>query len=169
MHVLLNKMALQMKLYFFKATHETTKLQNSDGLVHCSVKNAAVLCENHCERLTQIWTSPSEEEEDEGEERKTFWPSGDSGLVLSRCFLAVITPYRSSSSVFMTNNTPSGAKKLAVLEFLRNLFVLALLIFRVRTIPTYKVYRLYDISPQSDSEATNFISQLFLAYYYTCG
>ena len=49
----------------------------SDGLVHCSVKNAAVLCENHRERVAQIWTSPSEEEEEEEEERKTFWPSGD--------------------------------------------------------------------------------------------
>ena len=51
----------------------------SDGVVHCSVKNAAVLCENHRERVTQIWTSPSEEEE----ERKTFLPSGD---FLVRCF-----------------------------------------------------------------------------------
>jgi len=25
-----------------------------DGLVHCSLENAAVLCENHCERVTQI-------------------------------------------------------------------------------------------------------------------
>jgi len=46
------------------------------GLVHCSVKNAAVLCENHLERVTQILNSPSEVEEEEGE-RKTFWPSGD--------------------------------------------------------------------------------------------
>jgi len=49
--------------------------------VHCSVKNAAVLCENRRERVTQIWTSPSEEEEEVEEEeegeRKTFWPSGD--------------------------------------------------------------------------------------------
>ena len=37
----------------------------SDGLVHCSVKNAAVLCENHRERVTQICSSPSEEEEEE--------------------------------------------------------------------------------------------------------
>jgi len=29
----------------------------SDGLVHCSVENAAVLCKNHCERVTQIWLS----------------------------------------------------------------------------------------------------------------
>ena len=29
--------------------------------MHCSVKNAVVLCENQCERVTQIWTSPSEE------------------------------------------------------------------------------------------------------------
>ena len=36
-------------------------------------ENAAVLCENHHERVTQRWTSPSEEEE----ERKTFWPSGN--------------------------------------------------------------------------------------------
>ena len=32
---------------------------------------SAVLCENHCEKVTQIWTNLSEEE------RKTFWPSGD--------------------------------------------------------------------------------------------
>ena len=51
----------------------TSNLEKSDGLVHCSVKNAAVLCENHCERVTQIGTSPSKEEE----ERKTFWQSGD--------------------------------------------------------------------------------------------
>ena len=52
--------------------------KKSDGLVHCSVKNAAVLCKNHRERGTQIWTSPSEEEEEEEEEeRKTFWPSSD--------------------------------------------------------------------------------------------
>ena len=57
------------------------KLGKSDGLVHYSVKNAAVLCENHRERVTQIWTRPSEEEEKE--ERTTFWPSGD---FLVRCF-----------------------------------------------------------------------------------
>jgi len=42
--------------------------------------NAAVLCKNHCERVTQFWTSPSKEEEkeEEGKRRKiTFWPSGD--------------------------------------------------------------------------------------------
>ena len=54
----------------------TSNLEKSDGLVHCSVKNAVVLCENHRERVTQILTSPSEEEEEE-EERITFWPSGD--------------------------------------------------------------------------------------------
>jgi len=33
----------------------TSNLEKSDGLVHCSVKNAAVLCENHREkRVTQI-------------------------------------------------------------------------------------------------------------------
>ena len=32
----------------------TSNLEESDGLVHCSVKNAAVLCENHCERVMQI-------------------------------------------------------------------------------------------------------------------
>ena len=47
----------------------------SDGLVHCSVKNAAVLCENHCGRVTQFWTSPSEEEEEE--RKRNIWPSGD--------------------------------------------------------------------------------------------
>ena len=50
-------------------------LEKSDGLVLCSVNCAAVLCDNHRERVTQIWASPSEEEEEE--ERKTFWSSGD--------------------------------------------------------------------------------------------
>ena len=45
---------------------------NSDGLVHCSVKNASVLCENHRERFTQIWTSPSEVEKHFGR-LVTFW------------------------------------------------------------------------------------------------
>ena len=44
----------------------------SNELVHCSVKNA-VLCENHCERVTQIWTSPSEEEEKHFGCLVTFW------------------------------------------------------------------------------------------------
>ena len=62
----------------FESPRVTSNLEKSDGLVHCSVKNAAVLCENHRKRVTQIWTSPSEEEEEEEEEeRKTFWPSGD--------------------------------------------------------------------------------------------
>ena len=68
----------------------------SDRLVHCSVKNAAVLCENHRERVMQIWTSPSEEkeeEEEEEEERKkkilAVWRLSVSVLlVLLRCFLA---------------------------------------------------------------------------------
>ena len=45
--------------------------KKSNGLVHCSVENAAVLYENHRERVMQTWTTPSEEE------RKTFWLSGD--------------------------------------------------------------------------------------------
>jgi len=39
------------------------------------VENAAVLCENHHERVTQYLTSLSVEEEKK--ERKTFWPFGD--------------------------------------------------------------------------------------------
>ena len=54
-----------------------SNLEKGDGLVHCSVKNAAVLCENHRERVTLILTSQFEEEEEEEEERKTFWPPGD--------------------------------------------------------------------------------------------
>jgi len=53
-----------------------SNLEKSDGLVHYSVKNVAVLCENHRERVTQISTSPSEEEEEEEEDfgrLATFW------------------------------------------------------------------------------------------------
>ena len=52
----------------------TSNLEKSNGLVHCSVKNAAVLCKNRRERVLQISRS---EEEEEVEERKTFWLSGD--------------------------------------------------------------------------------------------
>jgi len=44
----------------------TSTLEKSNGLVHCSVKYADVLCENHRERVTQI--SPSEEKEEEEED-----------------------------------------------------------------------------------------------------
>ena len=47
----------------FESPRVTLNLEKSDGLVHCSVKNAAVLCENHRERVTQIWTNPSEEKQ----------------------------------------------------------------------------------------------------------
>ena len=52
------KMVSQRKPYFFSERFElprvTSNLEKSDGLVHCSVKNAAVLCKNHCERVMQI-------------------------------------------------------------------------------------------------------------------
>ena len=47
-----------------------TGREKSDGLVHCSVKNAAVLCENNREIVTQSWASPSEEEEEKEEEEE---------------------------------------------------------------------------------------------------
>ena len=75
------------------------KVVKSDGLVHCSVKNAAVLCKNYRERVAQSWTSPSEvgrrrrrrrreEERKKGNRNRNilavWWYSGS---VLSRCFL----------------------------------------------------------------------------------
>jgi len=44
----------------------TSNLEKSDGLVHCLVKN-------HRERVTQIRTSPSEEEEKHFGRLATFW------------------------------------------------------------------------------------------------
>ena len=69
--------------------------KKGNGLVHCSVKNVAVSCKNHCESITQIWTSQSEEEEKKKKKKRrrrkkknilAVWRL--SGLVLSRCFLA---------------------------------------------------------------------------------
>jgi len=40
---------------------ETSNLEKSNRLAHCP----AVLCKNHCDRVTQTWTSLSEEEEKE--------------------------------------------------------------------------------------------------------
>jgi len=58
------KMASQRKPYSSVSIEppcQTSNVEISDRLVNCSVENAAVLRENHCERVTQIWTSPSEE------------------------------------------------------------------------------------------------------------
>ena len=58
MHTREEKMVSQRKPQLFseqfKLSCETSELEKSDGLVHCSVENAAVLCENHRERVTQI-------------------------------------------------------------------------------------------------------------------
>jgi len=37
----------------FEPPRETSNLEKSNGLVHCSVEIAAVLCKNHHERVTQ--------------------------------------------------------------------------------------------------------------------
>jgi len=56
------------------------KLRKKRWAGHCPVKNAAVLCENHRERVAQIWTSPfEEEEEEEEEEEKEVKPFGRLG------------------------------------------------------------------------------------------
>jgi len=94
------------------------------------VENAAVLCDNHRERVTQIWTSPSEEEEEEEEEekekekeRESFWPSGN---FLARYFRDAF----SATGCVCYENTQRWtgfitAYKLAVFEILRDFFVLA--------------------------------------------
>jgi len=53
--------------------------KKSDELVHCSAENAVVLCENHRESVTQIWTSTSEERKKEN----IFFIWQLSGLVFS--------------------------------------------------------------------------------------
>ena len=47
-------------------------MEKSNGLMHCSVKNAAVLYEYNRERVTLIRTSPSEGENHFGR-LVTFW------------------------------------------------------------------------------------------------
>jgi len=74
----------------------TSNLVKSDGLVHFSVKNAGVLCENHRERVTQFWTSPSEEEE---EERKHF------GRLLTFWFGTFAMRFSATGCVFRHENT----------------------------------------------------------------
>jgi len=67
-------------------------LEKSDGLVHCSVENATVLGKNHRERVTQIWTTPSEkikkeeEEEEEEEKEEDFGHLATTGSVLCNAF-----------------------------------------------------------------------------------
>jgi len=65
----------------FESPRVTSNLERSDGLVHCSVKNAAVLCKNHRERVTQIWTSLKKKKKKRKKKKKekhfgrlaTFW------------------------------------------------------------------------------------------------
>ena len=57
----------------------TSNLEKSNGLVHCSVKNAAVLCENHRQRVTQIEVARLKQKKMEKKKEKhfghlaTFW------------------------------------------------------------------------------------------------
>ena len=68
--------------------------------MHCSVKNAAVLCENHRERVTQIWTSLSEEEEeDEGEEEEKHF-----GRLVTFWFNAFVMLFSTTGCVFRHEN-----------------------------------------------------------------
>ena len=91
--------------------------KKTDGLVHCSVKNAAVLCENHRESVMQIWTSPSEEEE---KYILAVWSR--SGSVLSQCFLVPLGVFFVMKTLEDERQGVIVAYKLAVSEILRNLY-----------------------------------------------
>ena len=48
----------------------TSNLEKSDGLVRCSVKNAAVLCENHCKESRKFELARLKKKEKEKEKKK---------------------------------------------------------------------------------------------------
>ena len=58
----------------------TSNLEKSDGLVHCSLGNAAVLCENHRERIMQFelaHLNKRKKMKKKKKKKKVIWPSGD--------------------------------------------------------------------------------------------
>jgi len=67
----------------------TSNLEKSDGLAHCSVKNAAVLHENHCESHKFELARMKKKKKKKKRKKKNIlavWRL--SGSVHSRCFLA---------------------------------------------------------------------------------
>ena len=65
----------------------TSNLEKSNGLVHCSVKNAAVLCEYHCERVMRIWTIACLKKEERRRKKNISPVLRVPGLVPLWCFL----------------------------------------------------------------------------------
>jgi len=58
----------------------TSNLEKSDGLVHCSVKNAAFLCETivkESRKFELAHLKKKKKKKKKKKERKTFWLSGD--------------------------------------------------------------------------------------------
>jgi len=51
----------------------TSNLEKSDGLVHCSVKNAAVLCENHRKDLRKFELARLKKKKEHFGHLVTFW------------------------------------------------------------------------------------------------
>ena len=62
---------------------ETSKLSKSDGVVHCSVENAAVLCKHHSEGVSELACLKEEEAAED-----QVWQFGDFLVRYFRdCFL----------------------------------------------------------------------------------
>ena len=95
------------------------------------IKNVAVLCKNHCEKVTQFWTSPSEEEE--GEER---WKKEKHfGHLATFRFGTFVMLSHASGCVVCLENKMKMSGTLFVMEILLYNHIL-----RVHTIHTYTVY-----------------------------
>ena len=129
---------------WLRAPWEASKLWKNDGVVHCSVENAAVSCVNQRERLTQYWASPSEERRRRRRRRKKnnlavlllF------GWVLSWRFLAPLGVLLVMKTLEDEQYVVIKAFKFTVFEIWRDFNVLSYI--ACPRYPYIRVYRLYD-------------------------
>jgi len=79
-----------------------SNLEKSDGLVHCSVKNGAVLCETivkESRKFELAHLKKKKKKKKKKKERKTFWPS------VTFWFGTFAMPFSATGCVFRHENT----------------------------------------------------------------
>ena len=104
----------------------------------CTAQCKMLFCAKTIVKESQFWTSPSEEE------RKTLtsWLSGNSQYFYDRCFFALVGMLFFMKALKHEWYVVIKAYKFTIYEILRDFLYYHIL--RVRTIPTYSVYQLYN-------------------------
>ena len=129
-------------LLWLESPRVTSNLGKSDGLVYCSVKNAAVCMKTIVKESRKFELARLKKKEEE-ERKKNIWPVLQVlCLVLLRCFLTPLGVLLVIQTLEDEWYVVIKAYKLAVFEILGDFFVLPYI--ACPRYPYIRVYRLYD-------------------------